>query len=67
MKQTSKEKAEQMLYLEAFYWGQKGLETTQRCAHKASMIRAEMSAIGADELILDYWSEVFNEIYKQGQ
>lgn len=64
---TPAEKAKEILDSEVYYWGQKGLETTQRCSHKAVAIRAELIRIGADKTLLDYWIEVNKEIYKQGQ
>lgn len=64
---TASETAKRMLALEVFYWGQKGLETTQRVSLKAADIRSVLVEIGQPKEITDYWSEVGLEVYKQGQ
>lgn len=67
MELTPSEKAKQILEAEVYYWGQKGLTTTQRCAIHAAAIRAELIRINASQELLDFWAEVKLEIYKQGQ
>lgn len=61
------ETAKRMLALEVFYWGQKGLETTQRVKQKVSDIRSVLIEIGQPKEVTDYWLEVGLEVYKQGQ
>ena len=61
---TPKEKAKSIIDQEVYYWGDKGLETTQRCAIKSGNIRAELINIKADEVLLDYWIDVLKFIYE---
>lgn len=64
---TPAEQAAEILKQEVYYWGQKGLETTQRCSLKATDIRSELIRQNAPVELLDFWLEVNKEIYKQGQ
>lgn len=63
---TPADKAKELLELEVYYWGQKGLETTQRCAINTSKIRKELIGLNVEDKAFDYWTEVLKEIYKQG-
>lgn len=64
---TSAQQAKKIIDSEVYYWGQKGLETTQRCSQKAVLIRSELIRMGAPNGLLDFWDEVNKEIYKQGK
>jgi hypothetical protein len=64
---TAAEQAKNILNHEIYYWGQKGLETTQRCSQKSALIRSELIRMNADESLLDFWIEVNKEIYKQSE
>ena len=66
-KLNPKAKAIRMLSLEVFYWGQKGLETTQRVSQKAVAIKHELIDLKASQDALDYWTEVNKEIYIEGK
>lgn len=62
---TPTEKANELIVLEIFYWGDKGLETTQRCSQKAVKIRSELMSNGASDEVLFFWIEVNKAIYNR--
>lgn len=64
---TPKEEAIKMLTSEVYYWGQKGLETTQRVSHKAAKIRSVLIELKVSDEILEYWLQVGKEIYIEGK
>lgn len=59
--------AKQIIDTEVFYFGQKGLETTQRCSIQASIVRKELLRINAPKELVDLWIEVGKQIYKIGK
>lgn len=66
-KLTPKQKAIKILKSQVFYWGKKGLETTQRASLEAVHIRHELIELRVSDEILEYWLEVNKEIYIEGQ
>lgn len=64
---TPAEQAKKIIDSEVYYWGQKGLETTQRCSQKSALVRGELIRQNAPDELLDFWIEVNKEIYKQGK
>lgn len=48
---------------EVFYWGDKGLETTQRCAQKAGLVREFLLKYIGECETAESWIKVTKEIY----
>ena len=67
MNMSPEDKAKKLLSMEVYYWGDKGLETTQRCVLISSRILSELIEKGCSQETIEYWYNVGKEIYKQGK